>query len=215
MWLWQLDWTKFDGATLSIIFATLAGPILAVQAQKYLERWNERKRDQSSVFAALMNTRSTSLSDEHVHALNRIQLAFHKNKSLMTAWTAYLDNLAESVNEQNSAIVLNNRQELFNTLLFQISTHLGYSFTKTDIKNTCYRPTFHVNLENTNLEILAGLKKILSGEQSLPIHLVVPEDVFVAQGVIVKWIKDVAEGKDGIPLKSFPNNKPGEIVGKS
>jgi uncharacterized protein DUF6680 len=59
-----------------IAAATIAGPILAVQAQKWVERATERRRGQLQVFYWLMATRATRLSNEHVQALNRIELVF-------------------------------------------------------------------------------------------------------------------------------------------
>jgi hypothetical protein len=39
-----------------IITATLLGPVLAVQAQKWVERFQERRKQQVAVFATLMTT---------------------------------------------------------------------------------------------------------------------------------------------------------------
>ena len=59
-----------------IVLATIAGPILAVQAQKAVEALRERRGRKERVFAQLMATRAARLSAEHVQALNTIDLVF-------------------------------------------------------------------------------------------------------------------------------------------
>ena len=85
MWPWMWDWSKLDGPTIAIIFATFFGPIVAVQAQKWIENFREKKREKKYVFAMLMYTRGTRVSPEHVQALNRIELAFYRDMAVMNA----------------------------------------------------------------------------------------------------------------------------------
>jgi len=59
-----------------IAAATVAGPILAVQAQKWIERAGERRRARRAIFHALMSNRATRLHDDFVKALNLIDLEF-------------------------------------------------------------------------------------------------------------------------------------------
>ena len=58
------------------ILAVILGPILAVQAQKAIERWRERRNRKLWVFKTLMATRGSRLSPNHVQALNMIDLEF-------------------------------------------------------------------------------------------------------------------------------------------
>jgi len=55
---------SFDGPTIAMIAATVIGPIAAVQAQKWVEKFRERRNEKMRVFAALMYTRGTRLSLE-------------------------------------------------------------------------------------------------------------------------------------------------------
>jgi hypothetical protein len=61
----------------AIVSATLLGPILAVQAQKWLERWRDYRNRKMWVFQTLMATRAARLEAEHVRALNMIDLVFY------------------------------------------------------------------------------------------------------------------------------------------
>jgi hypothetical protein len=59
---------------LLIVCATLIAPLLAIQAQKWLERFREDQERKLRVFKTLMATRATVVSAEHVQALNMIDL---------------------------------------------------------------------------------------------------------------------------------------------
>ncbi|MHA6848823.1 DUF6680 family protein [Ralstonia syzygii] len=54
-----------------MVGATIAGPILAVQAQKWVERAREATNRRSLIFTTLMATRQSRISMEHVRALNQ------------------------------------------------------------------------------------------------------------------------------------------------
>jgi hypothetical protein len=74
-----IDWT-FRVGELAIVFATLLGPVLAVQAQKWIERAREKTQRKIAIFRTLMATRATFLSPAHVEALNAIPIEFYGNK---------------------------------------------------------------------------------------------------------------------------------------
>lgn len=166
---------NMDGPTLAIIFATFFGPIAAVQAQKWIEAITRKRSEKIAVFASLMYTRGTRLSMEHVQALNRIELAFYKDKNVMSAWSAYLDILSVPETSENSVYLQGRRDDLFVDLLYAISQRLGYPFTKTEIKNSTYRPKAHVDLENSQQNVLAGLAGLVNGTRVLRVANV--EDV--------------------------------------
>ena len=76
-----------------VILATLAGPVIAVQTQKWIERATERRRRRLQIFSVLMSNRATRISDDFVRALNLIDLEFlpgwwspGKDKAVINAW---------------------------------------------------------------------------------------------------------------------------------
>ena len=71
-----MDLTKVTSAEWAIVFATLLGPILAVQAQKVLEGLREYRAAKLWVFRSLMTTRMQRLSIDHVRTLNMIDICF-------------------------------------------------------------------------------------------------------------------------------------------
>ena len=89
----------------AIVTATLLGPILAVQAQKTIERWRDIRRQKLWVFSTLMSTRAARLVPDHIRALNMIDLVFYgtrrfgmdrrsnSEQAVLNKWKEYLDEL--------------------------------------------------------------------------------------------------------------------------
>jgi hypothetical protein len=123
---------------IAIIIATLLGPILAVQAQKAVERARERNNRKSWVFHTLMATRAARLSADHVQALNMIDLAFYgkrifgihrrskKETIVLDAWHEYLDHLNTKYEEDNFSLWVTKGDELFVNLLFSLADDVGF-----------------------------------------------------------------------------------------
>jgi hypothetical protein len=86
---------------VALIAATMAGPVLAVQAQKWIERSRANGERREAIFKALMATRGGRLlSPQHVEALNMIELEFRRERfwfdrfrDVREAWRTYLDHL--------------------------------------------------------------------------------------------------------------------------
>lgn len=81
-----MDLTKVTSAEWAIVFATLVGPILAVQAQKFLEGRREYRAAKLWVFRSLMTTRMQRLSIDHVRALNMIDICFYGQRVAVWHW---------------------------------------------------------------------------------------------------------------------------------
>ena len=81
------------------IAAIILGPILAVQAQKYIELRRDIRSRKLQIFRTLMATRATTLAPLHVEALNLIDIEFDakkkKDKRVVDAWKLYLDHLGD------------------------------------------------------------------------------------------------------------------------
>src|SRR5690606_1218581 len=96
------------------IGAIVSGPILAVQAEKFLERKREQKNRRLSVFKTLMATRGSVLSTAHVEALNRIDLEFSYDKKftkVIASWKEYFDNLLQHAETQDQLTVWSAKNE--------------------------------------------------------------------------------------------------------
>jgi hypothetical protein len=155
-----------------IILATLIGPVLAVQAQKWLERGREIKNGQLRVFKTLMATRAVNLSPAHVEALNAVPIEFYgKSSQLKTInikWKIYFEHLL--LNVQTFANWEEKRRELLYDLLLVMSRHLEYDFDEIEIKKV-YAPQGHQVIETDQEIIRAGFAALFRGQASLPIEI--------------------------------------------
>jgi len=162
-----------------IIWATLAGPIFAVQAQKWVELLRERRNRKAWVFHTLMSSRADRLSVQHVQALNMIDLAFYgsvnfgkcfrskKEQAVLDAWKVYLDHLNTPFDDKSASVWQSHLEDYFVELLYCISKDLGFSFDKVQIKKGCYSPLYHGNtaqefadLRRLGVEVLSGRRPI-------------------------------------------------------
>jgi len=155
-----------------IIAATILGPILAVQAQKWLERDREIKNQRLRVFKTLMATRAINISHAHVEAINAVPVEFYgsstKLKEINSKWKVYFEYLTKRV--PWTPIWEEKRQELLYELLLLMSRFLDYDFDEVEIKKV-YAPQGHAALETDQEIIRRGLVALFKGEISLPVSL--------------------------------------------
>ena len=140
----------FKLTDVAIIAATLTGPILAVQAQKWLEKVRAINDRRNQIFRVLMATRGAMLSPGHVEALNAIPVEFYGNrgklKEINEKWKEFLDHHAPDI-PVNEAW-MQKRLDLFTDLLHLISQTLGYGFSRSQLARDIYNPKAHGELEN-------------------------------------------------------------------
>jgi hypothetical protein len=201
-------------ADLAIVFATLAGPVLAVQAQKWVERGREKHNRRIAIFRTLMATRANSLSPAHVEALNAIPIEFYggRFKEVVEAWKAYLDYLSQKGIEP--AVWSQKRYDLFIELLWTLSLSLRYQFSKVELQREVYSPMAHAEIETQNNTIRIGLAKILGGEAALPLDIrTLPIDADLAKGQaeiqkqLLSWLSGKATVK--VELETGPLSQQG------
>lgn len=160
-----------------VVLATLAGPVVAVQTQKWIERATESKRRRRWIFDTMMAHRATRLADEHVKALNMIDLEFRAkaDKPIVNAWRTLFGELTQGVREDETdqaAISAWNRrcEDLYVSLLGVMSKRLGFGFDEETLRRGIYYPKGHGERENAQLAILHGLRTVFQGG-ALPIEI--------------------------------------------
>lgn len=166
-----------------VVLATLAGPVIAVQTQKWIERASERSRRRQWIFTALMANRATQLSDDYVKALNLIDLEFapgrfrgEADRKVINAWRALFGELGAGPAPDNDDLNLlrawNARvSDRLVDLLSAMSTALGFTFSTEELRRGIYYPRGRVELEQSQIAIMHGLSRIIQGHASLPMKL--------------------------------------------
>jgi len=163
-------WGMSTEAWLTIM-AIIAGPILAVQAQKFVELNREKRARKVTLFRELMATRGTRLSPRHVEALNIIQLEYAPNdkrqKRVYEAWRTYFDALATPPPDPKSPQSYYDKRDGFLVdLLYEMGNYLGYDFDRVAIMRNSYTPQGHGDAEQEFNIIRKGLAKIFTTESS-------------------------------------------------
>lgn len=179
--------------TWAVVFATLFGPIFAVQAQQYIARRGEERQRKLWLFRSLMNTRVGTLTVEHVNALNAVPLEFHRDVEIMGHWRKYLDHL----NNQNTALDVwgKLRVDLYSDMLAIMAKRLDYGFDPLQVKNEIYAPRGHFEIETDQEAIRRGVAELMKGERTLPLEVrsiaqdpIATERVLALQDALAKWL---------------------------
>lgn len=156
------------------VLAVAFSPLIAVQVSEWLARRRAAHDRRVAVFRALMTTRATRLSGDHVQALNMIDLEFsredRRDRAIREAWKAYLEHL----NDRNidGQVWTSRRDDLFFEMLMQMARTLGYNIDKTDLRRLTYFPRGHGELEEDQFRIRKGILEIVEGRK--PVSVVVP-----------------------------------------
>ncbi|MDT9641298.1 MULTISPECIES: DUF6680 family protein [Pseudomonas] len=163
-----------------IVSATLLGPILAVQAQKWVERSKEGRARKLHVFHALMATRGARLHADHVRALNMIDLTFYgsialgrswrqkKDQDVLNAWKEYHDHLCTPLDEtSNIDVLMARRDELFVNLLFVMGQAIGYQFDRVQLKKSWYSPMAHNQYETRIDNLVTAATDVFEGRKPI------------------------------------------------
>jgi hypothetical protein len=167
-----------------IVTATLLGPILAVQAQKWIERSRENRARRLQVFHTLMATRGARLSADHVRGLNMIDLSFYgyvglgrkwtskRDQNVLDAWKEYHDHLSDPlhINTMGTEALWAQRDELFVNLLYAMGQSLGYQFDRVQLKKSWYSPMAHNQYETRMENLVTAATGVLEGRN--PLHIV-------------------------------------------
>lgn len=168
-----------------IAFATLAGPILAVQAQKWFERWQSARQKRVEIFYALMGTRATRIAPAHVEALNRIDLEFRprkfgwlrpfqskRDRAVIDAWRLYGQHLNLEFDHDGARAWSIKSADLFFDLLLSISEALGFSYSKSELRHGVYHPKGHARNEELQQQLLENAIQVVRGESALSMRVV-------------------------------------------
>jgi hypothetical protein len=200
------------------IVAVLLGLILAVQAQKAVEAFRERRRRKTFLFEQLMATRASRLAPEHVRALNMVDLIFYgervlgvqrrtgKEQRVLDAWKEYHDHLNTKSEEGQIALWAAHGDELFTNLLYAIAQDLGFKFDRVQLKRGSYSPIAHGEIEAELTELRKAALSLVTGKHALKMNVVAfpvdPEAIEANKAAIQSIGKVLETGVLQVEIKS-------------
>jgi uncharacterized protein DUF6680 len=159
--------------TWAVVLATIAGPISAV----LITRWNDHRREMRNrllhVYRVLMSTRKMAISEEHVGAINLVEVEFHGVKPVIEAWSSYLTHLnSPSPSGASTAQIEtweDRRGELLAILLVKIAAHLGISKGEIEILHGGYAPQGWITRDQRFGAIQDYAIRLSQGQAVLPV----------------------------------------------
>lgn len=161
----QIDW--------AVVFATLAGPILAVWASEWRQQRRMLHDRKEWVFRSLWSTRSVPLHPDHVQALNHIDFAFPEKyyPKIADAWHLYFAHLNsdQGQTQDSRARWESTASNLLADLIHLMATDLKISFSKSLVKQPSYYPSGYAFTQAQQNELRALLLEVLKGDRAIPI----------------------------------------------
>lgn len=166
--------------TYAIVFATLLGPIIAVLITRWQDARDRTHRRRAETFRTLMATRGTPISNEHVGAMNTVEVDFYGVKNVEVAWSNYIAHLNAHPGRDAPDAAKNLwedvRKDRLAIMLAKMATVLGIIKSEIEIRRGGYAPEGWATRDARQL---------------------------AAQD----WLLDLAQGKRAIPIKVFPDKE--------
>lgn len=176
----RLRWGAVMGAEFWITtLAIVVGPLAAVLVTVWLERRRKNYDRKHQVFRALMKSRRTWGSPEHVEALNLVEIEFHGNANVLSAYKALFEYFVKGIprreNETEKEFGDRRTEEhsgLLSKLLAEISKVLGYRHDQFEILRGGYSPELHGQIEEDQTKIRRLFAGLHDGTTVLPMAVV-------------------------------------------
>jgi hypothetical protein len=176
----SVGWLNLTILVITVI-AIVVGPIVAVRLTLRLEESREKLRRKYQTFHALMRTRRFTLSPDHVTALNVIQTEFHDDHHVIAAYKKYIDKLgvptAADASQDTIKHVLDERDDAFTELMFEIGKNLGLHFDRRELAKYSYAPQGWVNVEAEQSGIRQLALELLQGKRPIPVAPFQPDQI--------------------------------------
>ena len=121
-----------------------------------------------------MATRKIGISNEHVNALNLIEVDFYKCKEVEAAWKSYLDHLNTHVpldNEAQAAAWGETKERRLAELLFQMGKVLKFDISALDMFKGGYAPQGWAHKEQRQSDLLDFFHDMSVGTKNFPLWI--------------------------------------------
>lgn len=160
--------------TWAVVLATFFGPVAALIITLIRDERTQKYNRRLYVFRVLMSTRKIAISNEHVNALNLIEVDFYKCKKVEAAWKSYLDHLNTRVPIEDEAASMawgETKERRLAELLFQMAKVLKFDISALDMFRGGYAPMGWAHKEQRQGELLDFFHDLSLGQKNLPLWI--------------------------------------------
>ena len=180
--------------TWAIVAATGLGPILAVGLTLWRKSVTAKYNRRLHVFRTLMATRRVPISNEHVTAINLVEVDFYKCQKVEEAWNKYKSHLNDRSTPEDQ-IWRDKKETLLSKLLFEIAAVLNFKIPAIDIFKGGYAPAGweHRDLRATGAmeyiyELSQGTKVLPMAVTSFPVSQEAVDKQNLVQDALLKTL---------------------------
>lgn len=199
--------------TWAIVAATGLGPVIAVGISLWREQVTCVYRRRLHVFRTLMSTRKLAISNDHVNAINLVEVEFYKCSGVESAWKDYRTHLNDSGRPEDDAW-REKRDNLLARLLFEIGRVLKFDIPAIDIFQGGYAPIGWAHRDFRSTGALEYVYELSQGKNSIPMNVVgLPSDPEAAASQ-AEYLKLAAKNlREGTPWRiEIVKEAPGEVI---
>ncbi|MGC2659931.1 MAG: DUF6680 family protein [Bryobacteraceae bacterium] len=155
-----------------MVFATLAGPILAVYVTRRIDRDKQVRDRQLNVFRSLMGSRRAHLSAERVRALNMVEIEFYGIKPVEAAYRDVMSHV--NLPRPLPQTWAEDQRKRLTKLLSEMAKVLGYELQQLDVLDGGYYPQGFADIETEQQEVRRALIEVMSGRRPLVVSPAAP-----------------------------------------
>ena len=156
--------------TWAVVAATGLGPIAAVGLTIWRSGVDGQRARRMHVFRTLMATRRSAISNDHVNALNLIEVEFYRVEAVEQAWRAYIGHLNNKQHDIDPAWD-DERERLLAKLLHNIGSVLRYKIESIEIYRGGYAPQGWAHRDARQLGIAEYLHQLSTGTNVVPLWI--------------------------------------------
>ena len=153
------------------VLAIMGAPISALWIQRKIEEDNALRQRRQTIFNALWVNRRRQFWLARVDALNMIDIEFIGHQRVLDAWQELFAHYERTDHPGNPEQIFNEREELFATLLYEMSQVLKYKFSRTYVRDNIYRPILHGEMDALEVENRRLINVLLKND-ALPVRFV-------------------------------------------
>jgi hypothetical protein len=145
-----------------------------------------------------MSTRKLAISNDHVSAINLVEVDFYKCAGVEAAWRVYKDHL-NVTGQPEDDVWRAKRDNLLARLLFEMGNVLGFDIPAIEIFQGGYAPSGWAFRDNRQLGALEYIYELSQGKNAIPMKVVefpVDSDAAANQAEYLKLVaQNLREGK--------------------
>jgi hypothetical protein len=190
--------------TWAIAGATGLGPILAVALTLWREAVKTKHSRRLHVFRTLMATRRMAISNDHVNAINLVEVDFYKCKKVEEAWIEYKNHLNDNSKPEDQTWH-ETKEKLLAKLLFEIAAVLGFKIPAIDIFKGGYAPKGWEHRDLRSIGAMEYIYELSQGKKALPMAVTsfpVSQDAMDKQNSVQDALLKTLSGERPLKVKS-------------